>query len=161
MKLAPIPQNEEQRLLALYKLKILDTAAESRFNKITKEAIKKFNVPISTISIIDTEREWYKSSCGVQKTEAPRDTSFCGHTLLNESVLVIEDTLKDERFKNNPQVINSPKIRFYAGVALREKNSGLPVAVLCIKDIKPKTFSVDEVSHLLQLAKTAENELNK
>src|SRR3989344_2237699 len=151
MKKAPIPKNEKERLAALKQLGILDTKPEERFDRITREATKQFNVPISTVSIIDEDREWYKSCQGLDKTEGERNVSFCGHAMLSKQIFIIEDTLQDERFADNPMVINPPHIRFYAGVTLRERTTGLPVGVLCIKDVKPRKLSPDEVSLLIDL----------
>jgi GAF domain-containing protein len=161
MQPAPIPRNEKERLAALMELKILNTKPEYRFDSLTKQAITRFQVPIATISIIDSDREWFKSCQGLDTKEAPRSTSFCGHVMSSNYIFVIEDTLLDERFADNPQVIGKPFIRFYAGVALRNKQRDLPVGVFCIKDIKPRQFSVKDITDLLALATRAEEELNK
>lgn len=160
MKLAPIPSNEKERLTAVLELKILDTKPEERFDRITKMTAKRFNVPITAISIIDSNREWYKSRQGLSIKESPRSTSFCGHIVSHNYIFVIEDTLLDDRFMDNPQVINSPFIRFYAGVALSNKKNGLTVGTLCIKDIKPRKLSKQDIIDLKELALLAEDELN-
>lgn len=118
MQKAPIPINEEARICAVEGLKLLDTATEERFDRITREATKRFSVPISTITIIDKDREWFKSVQGLEKREGPRDTSFCGHALMSEIILIIEDTSADPRFADNPMVTGSPFIKFYAGKSL-------------------------------------------
>ena len=161
MKQAPIPENEKERLNAVYSLGILDTEPEKRFDDITKEAMDKLNVPISTITIIDKDREWFKSCQGLTNKEGSREISFCGHALMAADIFVVEDTFKDELFKDNPMVIGSPFIRFYAGVSLRDHTTGLPVGVFCVKDIKPKKLTLDEMNVLLDLANRAEVELNK
>lgn len=161
MKLAPIPANEEARVCALEGLKILDTASEERFNRITSEAIKIFSVPISTITLVDKDREWFKSVQGLQQQEGPRDISFCGHALMSEVILIINDTLADPRFADNPMVIGEPHIRFYAGKSLYEYKSNLPVGVFCIKDHKPREMSITDISNFLDLAERAEKEINK
>jgi GAF domain-containing protein len=161
MKSAPIPTNEDARLLALHRLAILDTEPEERFDKITREALDTFQVPMSMITIVDTNREWFKSCQGLHLQESERKSSFCGHALLAQELFIIEDTLEDKRFADNPQVIGFPFIRFYAGVALRDRESGLPVGVFCIKDTKPRQISAKEVSLLLVFAERAEKELNK
>lgn len=157
---APIPSNDKERVCAVQGLNLLDTASEERFDRFTREAIKRFSVPISTITLIDKDREWYKSIQGLITKEGPRATSFCGHALMNETILIIEDTLSDERFLDNPMVKSSPFIRFYAGKSLYENKSHLPVGVFCIKDIKPRTFSKDDVSDFLEMASRVEEEIN-
>ncbi len=161
MKKAPIPSFEEERLKALMSLNILDTAQEERFDRLTIEASEYFKVPISTITLIDKDREWYKSHHGLKENEGPRTISFCGHTILNQSIFIIEDTKEDSRFADNPMVIGPPYIRFYAGVTLFDRKSKMPVGAFCIKDVKPRALSLEEVSKLMELAKEAENELNK
>lgn len=161
MKEAPIPANEKERVCAVHALDILDTATEERFEVITDEAIEKLQVPIATITIIDTDREWFKSYKGLDVQENARSVSFCGHALLENTMTIVPDTLKDERFADNPMVVNSPFVRFYAGMALHEDKTGLAVGVFCIKDTEPKEMSVDEISIFLDLAERAEKEVNK
>ena len=158
---APIPENEKDRICAVQDLKILDTATEERFDIITKEAVQRFSVPISTITIIDNDREWYKSKQGMGEREGPRDISFCGHAMLHEEIYIIEDTLKDPIFSDNPMVIGKPFIRFYAGKSIHEKKTGLSVGVFCIKDTKPRKMSVSDISLFLEFAARAEVEVNK
>ena len=158
---APIPPNEKERLAAVKELKILNTAREERFDLITKKVTQRFGVPISTISILDADREWYKSCQGTDGREGPRSTSFCGHIISHNYIFVIEDTLKDPRFADNPQVTGKPYVRFYAGMALRNKKSGLTVGVLCMKDTKPRKFSRRDILDLKELAILAEEELNR
>lgn len=160
MKLAPIPANEEARVCALEGLKILDTSSEERFNRLTKEAIEIFSVPISTITLVDKDREWFKSVQGLKQREGPRDISFCGHALMSEVILIINDTLADPRFADNPMVIGEPHIRFYAGKSLYEYESKLPVGVFCIKDHKPREMSVADIGIFIDLADKAEKEIN-
>ncbi|KKT29964.1 MAG: GGDEF domain containing protein [Candidatus Azambacteria bacterium GW2011_GWC2_45_7b] len=160
MKLAPIPENEKERLLALRRLKILDTKPDKRLDLLTKTAVKRFDVPISTISIIDEEREWFKSCQGLPKKEGDRAISFCGHAMLAKNIFIVEDTLKDERFADNPYVVGPPYLRFYAGVAIYEHKSGQPIGVFCIKDTEPRTMSPEDISFLINLAEKAEDILN-
>lgn len=161
MQKAPIPEFEKARICAVEGLRILDTATEERFDRITKEATARFEVPISTITIMDNDREWFKSKQGLDKNEGPRDISFCGHALISEDVMIVEDTFGDMRFSDNPMVIGPPFIRFYAGKSFYDHESKLPVGVFCIKDIKPKTMSVRDVGDFLELARQAEEEINK
>lgn len=162
MKNAPIPEDEEKRLDATKKLNILDTIAEERFDQITHQAAEKLGVPISAISIIDENREWYKSCYGVDAKEGDRNISFCGHTIVEpEDVLVVEDTLKDDRFADNPYVLGEPFIRFYAGVRIFDKKTKMPVGVFCVKDKKPRELSIEELGIILDYASKAEAEINK
>lgn len=157
---ATIPADEEKRMEAVKRLNILDTKPEARFDELTKTAIKRFNVPISTISIIDKEREWYKSCQGTLSREELRDISFCGHAMFSRDVFIVENALKDVRFMDNPLVVGPPYVRFYAGVAIHEKKSGQPIGVFCIKDIQPRTMSPEDITFLVELAKQAEDMLN-
>lgn len=139
MQTAPIPQNEKERLQKVMELGLLDSEQEERFDTITKEATKTFNVPISTITIVDEDREWYKSCQGLDIKEAPRAVSFCAYAMMTRDIFIVEDTLKDERFKDNPMVIGKPYIRFYAGASLYSPD-GINIGIFCIKDTKPKNF---------------------
>lgn len=156
---APIPENERQRLESLYALGLLDTPTEKRFDRITRLALSLFNVPISTVTLIDSRREWFKSCQGLGKREGRRAISFCGHALVSEEILVIPDTKKDPKFAKNPMVLGKPYIRFYAGVPLRSAD-GQRVGVFCIKDIQPGKFDDKKQALLKSLASWAELELN-
>ena len=112
MNKAPIPDDESERQAAVDRLQVVNTAPEERFDVLTKGAAAELNAPISTISIIDKDQEWFKSKVGTPKTSSPRGTSFCGHTIMQGKIFVIEDTHEDPRFKNNPQVTEPPHIRF-------------------------------------------------
>ena len=159
MKPAPIPENEKERLLSLHKLGLLDTKPEERFDRITRTATETFNVPISTLTIVDEKREWFKSVCGLDQKEGDRAISFCGHALLANEVFVIPDATKDKRFSDNPMVIGKPYIRFYAGVPIMNAD-GERIGVFCIKDIKSRKFSKDNEEMLKNLAVWAELEIN-
>ena len=161
MQKAPIPINDQARVCAVQGLNLLDTASEERFDHFTREAINKFSVPISTITLVDKDREWFKSVQGLNTREGPRDISFCGHALMSETFLIIEDTLADPRFVDNPMVKGEPFIRFYAGKSLYDQASHLPVGVFCIKDRQPRKMNVSEISDFLDLAHQVEEEVNK
>lgn len=161
MKKAPIPLNDEARITALEMMGILDTPPEERFDKITKNATEYFNVKIATISLIDRKREWFKSCVGLTEKEGPRDISFCGHAMLANEIFIVEDTLKDERFADNPYVTGYPFIRFYAGISLKDKRTKLPIGVFCIKDDKPREFSSEDINQFLIFGNQAEDELNR
>jgi hypothetical protein len=152
------PINESERLAGLRQLEILDTEPEERFDRVTKLARSVFNVPIALVSLVDQDRQWFKSSCGLDASETPRDISFCGHAILGKDIFLIANALEDSRFKDNPLVIGKPYIRFYAGIPLCLPN-GLAVGTLCIIDTEPRTFSEQEIGHLKDLALVVEQEL--
>jgi len=153
-----LPLNEQQRLAALRALELLDTEAEERFDRITRLATALFDVPIAAVSLVDAEREWFKSCQGLNTTEGPRSTSFCGHTILDQEPLVIEDAGADPRFAGNPQVIEDG-IRFYAGVPIRAVDRSA-VGAFCIKDRVPRRLTGEQLARLRDLAGMAEAELN-
>jgi GAF domain-containing protein len=161
MKKAPILENEEERLKILESKNILNSERNPKFDEITEKACRVLNMPISTISIIDKDTEHYKSCSGIAAKSGPRDISFCGHTLADKHLLVCEDTLEDDRFKDNPNVTREPFIRFYAGMRLIDKKSRMPLGVFCVKDKKPRKFSVLELAEFISLATEAEAVLNE
>lgn len=158
---APIPNDEDKRLEAVHRLAILDTKPEERFDVITREAVERLNVPISMVTILDSQREWYKSCTGLDQKEGDRAISFCGHALMATNMFIIEDTLKDPRFADNPMVVGFPFIRFYAGFALFDYKTNQPIGVFCVKDKKPRTLTIQEMGIIFDLADRAEKELNK
>ncbi len=155
----PTPKNEVERLQALWGLHLLDTAPEERFDRLTKQAIERLHVPISTVTLLDHDREWFKSCQGLAVKEQPRTISFCAHAVEVNELMIIEDTLKDSRFADNPQVVNAPHIRFYAGVPLRDWKTKQTVGVFCIKDTKPRKLEAEEMAILFDLARQAEEEI--
>jgi len=161
MQIAPIPQDEQERLAAVHRLAVLDTKPEERFDSLTREAVSKLKVPISMVSILDANREWFKSCVGLEAKEGDRAVSFCGHALLAKTNFIIEDTLLDPRFRDNPMVIGFPFIRAYMGQALVDYKTGKPIGVFCVKDTKPRKFTMAEIGILMDLADRAEKELNK
>lgn len=122
-----MPINEMERLATLYKLNILDTDREERFDRLTRIACKLFDVPIAVISFLETDRQWMKSTQGFEIQEAKRKTSFCGHVILSDDIMVVEDATKDKRFHDNPFVVGEPGFRFYVGCPLKiqEQNIGV------------------------------------
>lgn len=156
---APIPQDDEQRLAALHSLGLLDTPPEQRFNRITRTAARLFNVPIATVTLVDQNRQWFKSRFGLFVTETPRNISFCGHAILGDDLLVIENALEDERFRDNPLVTGAPHIRFYAGKPLATP-SGVKLGTLCLIGREPRAFSEEDRLTLEDMAGWAEREIN-
>lgn len=143
---------------ALYELKILDTPKESRFDEITKEAAEAFEVPIAVVSLVDKERQWFKSIHGLDAEQTSRDSSFCAHTILDEHVFIVQDTLLDDRFAENMLVTGGPRIRFYAGCPLNTPD-GYKLGALCLIDSKPRYFGRLEVIKLKEFASQVEAEL--
>jgi diguanylate cyclase (GGDEF)-like protein len=152
------PENEDERIQTLHSLNILDTASEERFNRLTRLAKQLFQVPIAVVSLVDTNRQWFKSCLGLDATETSRDVSFCGHTILGSDIFLISDTLKDKRFADNPLVTGPPHIRFYAGAPLSALD-GNKLGTLCIIDDKPRSFNINELAALKDLAMMAEQEI--
>lgn len=136
---APLPHNEALRLRALRELLILDTPPEARFDRISAFAAREFDVPMALVSLVDRDRQWFKSNFGLEERETPRDTSFCGHAIGERDALVVPDALKDPRFIDNPMVLGKPFIRFYAGCVLRLPY-GQVVGTLCVMDRRPRDF---------------------
>jgi GAF domain-containing protein len=155
---APLPHNEKQRLKALRNLVILDTAPEERFDRISAFAAREFDTPMALISLVDQDRQWFKSNFGLDERETPRDTSFCGHALIQSAPLVVHDALTDPRFADNPMVTGHPYIRFYAGAGLRLPY-GQVVGTLCILDRRPRAFDRLDIAILCGLRDLVVEEL--
>jgi GAF domain-containing protein len=130
---------------------ILDTAPEDRFDIITSYCQSRFDVEIAVVSLVDADRQWFKSICGLDAKETPRNISFCGHTILENKVMEVNDALLDDRFSDNPLVIGPPHIRFYAGAQLKH-SSGHVLGTLCLIDSRPKRLEPEEKDHLRVLA---------
>lgn len=152
MTAAPIPANEAERIATLRMFAILDTEKESGFDIIADFVAKQFEVPIALISLVDTDRQWFKSSCGLEEAETPRDLAFCGYTILGDDILYIPDATKDKRVHDNALVTGEMAIRFYCGAPLIAKN-GHRLGSLCIIDTKPRhDFAEDKQRQLADLA---------
>jgi diguanylate cyclase (GGDEF)-like protein len=158
MHVPPTPSNESARIDTLRALHILDTSPEERFDRLTRLAKRLFGVPIALVSLVDANRQWFKSCVGLSETETSRDVSFCAHAILGDDILMVPDTLADERFHDNPYVKNDPNIRFYAGCPLRVAN-GSKLGTLCLIDVKPRDLDADDCALLRDLARMAEQEL--
>ncbi len=158
MQKAPIPSGEKKRLAALKALNMLDTPYEERFDRITKLCARVLDVPICLVSLVDTNRQWFKSCFGLSSKQTSRDVSFCGHAVLNDVAFIIPDAKKDKRFANNPLVTGKHKIRFYAGIPLNPI-TGKGVGTLCILDRRPRHLSEDDVLTLRAFARWVELEM--
>jgi diguanylate cyclase len=151
---------EEARLQALHALGLLDTPREDRFDRFTRLALAAFDVPIALVSLVDRERQWFKSHAGLDYCETPRSLAFCSHAIALDDMLVVSDTLADERFVAHPHVTGAPRIRFYAGQPLHSVD-GQPLGTLCIIDTAPRTFGDAERRMLCDLARLVQDELNR
>jgi sigma-B regulation protein RsbU (phosphoserine phosphatase) len=155
---APVPVDEAERLAELQALEVLDTPSEARFDAIVELAARVFRVPISYVAMIDANRQWLKSRCGLEVSETSREISFCAHTILQDGPLVVPDALLDDRFRDSPLVTGDPFVRFYAGHPLKGPG-GRNVGTLCLADRVPRTLSDCELEILARLARVAEHEL--
>lgn len=158
MPAAPIPPTDEERLRALARYNILDSDEEEVLDRITRLAKSMFRTPIALISIIDKERQWFKSRIGLAPCETHRDQAFCGYAILQSDMLVVEDATKDLRFFDNPLVTNDPNIRFYAGAQLVTHDDHA-LGTLCIIDRSPRQFLDVDKQLLRELAMIAMNEI--
>ncbi|WP_150911564.1 PAS domain-containing protein [Marinobacter halotolerans] len=158
MKAPGMPTNEALRQAALDRSGLLDTGAEERFDRFTRMVRFAFNAPIALVSLVDRDRQWFKSADGLSVSETPRDISFCGYAIHYPDMFVIEDTLEDDRFRDNPLVTSAPLIRFYAGAPLRDRE-GFPLGTLCIIDQQPRTFDQQNRLLLREFADCVEQEI--
>ena len=156
---APLPENEAARLGALRALAVLDTPSEERFDRLTRLAAALFDVPVALVSLVDANRQWFKSCVGTELRETPRDVSFCSHAILGNEVLLVPDALLDPRFADNPLVTGPRHVRFYAGVPLSLAD-GSRVGTLCIVDRRPRQLDRPAIQLLRDLGALAEHELS-
>ena len=160
MQEARLPKNEASRVEALRSLGILDTPREDRFDRYTRITAKAFDVPIALISLVDRDRQWFKSAQGIDANETPRKDSFCGHAILGDGVFEVRDALHDPRFRDNPLVLDAPQIRFYAGAPL-ESADRYRLGTLCIIDRVPRRLNDDEKTMLRNLADMVSAEMTR
>jgi signal transduction histidine kinase len=159
---ASLPDNETDRLAALYALDILDTAPEQDFDEIVSLASKVCGTPMSLVSLVDTDRQWFKARLGTDLTETSRELSFCAHAILGQDLLVVPDAQMDARFADNPLVDTSGGIRFYAGAPLITTD-GFALGTLCVVDSVPRKLDIEQLQALRALARqvTAQIELRR
>ena len=158
MRAAPIPENEAARLETLRQYQILDTDSEEAFDDLTRLASYICQTPAALISLVDTNRQWFKARVGVHARETPRNVSFCGHAILARDCFIIEDALFDERFADNPLVVNEPFVRFYAGMPLWSPE-GFAIGTLCVMDRQPRHLNAEQINALEMLSKQVMSQL--
>ncbi|MEM7680482.1 MAG: ATP-binding protein [Planctomycetota bacterium] len=150
--------DDAQRLDALLRCNLLDTPAEPAFDDLTRLAADLTGAPIALVSLIDADRQWFKSRVGLDAEQTPRNQAFCGYTILSDEPLVVDDAASDPRFADNPLVTGAPHIRFYAGVPLRLSN-GHAVGTLCVIDTQPRTLTEQQLDRLQTLAYQASSQI--
>lgn len=155
---ASLPPDEEQRLATLHALMPLDTPYDPRFDGIVRVASRFFEVPIAAVTLVGRDRQWFKSCVGLHMSDTSREAAFCAHTVLERTTLVVNDALADERFAENPLVIEQPRIRFYAGAPLIV-GDGSALGSLCLIDTRPRLFSASDVQLLEDLRDLVVSEL--
>jgi GAF domain-containing protein len=158
MRAAPIPENEAARLETLRQYQVLDTDSEDAFDDLARLASYICDTPTALISLVDANRQWFKARVGVQARETPRNVSFCGHAILHRDCFVIEDALFDDRFADNPLVLNEPFVRFYAGMPLWSPE-GFAIGTLCVMDRKPRQLDAKQINALEMLANQVMSQL--
>jgi diguanylate cyclase (GGDEF)-like protein len=151
--------DDEARVGTLRRLGILDTPPDERFDRVTRLAQRVFQVPYALVSLVDEDRQWFKSKAGgLDDDETPREHSFCSHAINQPGIMHVADATKDERLSGNPYVVGEPHVRFYAGRPILAPD-GQPVGTLCILNDEPREFTPDEAAVLNDLAAIVEQEI--
>ena len=158
MQEPPVPIDETRRLKSLQALRIMDSAPEERFDRVTRMAKRLFRVETCLVSLVDARRQWFKSKQGLDACETSRAVSFCGHAILEDEAFVVEDTHADARFSDNPLVTGDPHLRFYAGYPVHAPD-GHRIGTLCLIDGRPRSFSDVDAELLQDFAALVDEEL--
>jgi GAF domain-containing protein len=149
---APLPSTEKKRLEVLWQYDVLDTVPETVFDDLTELAARICEAPIALISLVDENRQWFKSKVGISMSETSRDLSFCAHAIRQEGLFIIPDATRDKRFADNPLVVSEPKIRFYAGAPLITPD-GHALGTLCVIDKVPRQLRSEQQQALRVLSR--------
>lgn len=149
---APLPPDEKERLQALYETGLLDTEAEENFDELVQLAAAICGVPMTLVTLVDANRQWFKAKLGFEGTETPRELAFCAHAILQNGLFVVPNATEDERFFDNPFVLNEPFVRFYAGMPLAT-SGGHNLGTLCVIDSRPRTLTSEQEEALRVLGR--------
>ena len=161
MKLAPVLADDADRVAELRSLNILDTPREPRFDRLTQLASDVFDMPMVFVNLVDADRQWFKSTCGLDGvTDTPRESGFCAHAIHETDMMLVPDASKDERFADNPFVAGDFHLRFYAGVPIRGPK-GKGIGSFCLVDTKPREFSAKQIGQLKKFAAIVEAEIQR
>ena len=155
MLAAPIPENDDERVASLERMKLLSTPAEADLDRIVRVAQNYFHTEMALISLIDKDRQWFKARCGLDAPETPREVSFCGHAIHNDGPLIVSNALDDERFADNPNVVDGPRVRFYAGQPLTNAE-GYKIGTLCVISAHPRVLSDADIETLQDMGRLVE-----
>jgi diguanylate cyclase len=155
---AIFPENEKVRIETLNSLNLLDSDPEDFFDRITRIAAKVLDVPIALVSLVDTDRQWFKSKFGIEATQTHRDFAFCAHAILTDEPLIVENATEDQRFSDNPLVTSDPNIRFYIGIPVKSM-MGYSIGTLCAIDDKPRKLSKSQIDILKDLSLLVSQEI--
>ena len=152
LKSAPLPDNESERLAELRRYEILDTPDEDGFDDLTRLATLVCGAPIALVSLVDADRQWFKSRVGLDARETPRAVAFCAHAIKGRAVFEVPDAMTDERFRDNPLVTDAPNVRFYAGAPLIAA-SGHGMGTLCVIDRIARQLTAEQHEALTLLSR--------
>src|SRR5438552_153697 len=155
---APLPKNEKKRLKVLWEYGVLDTVPEEVFDDLTELAARICEAPIALITLVDEDRQWFKSKVGVSVNETSREISFCAHAINQPELFIVPDATQDQRFAQNPLVTSDPKVRFYAGAPLVTPD-GYALGTLCVIDKVPRELRPDQRQALRILARHVVSQL--
>lgn len=155
---APVPANEKRRLKVLWQYEILDTVPEEIFDDLTDLAARICGAPMAMISLVDEDRQWFKSKVGLTQNETAREISFCAHAILQRDLFIVPDAAKDARFTDSPLVTAEPHVRFYAGAPLVTAD-GHALGTLCVMDKVPRELDANQQQALRVLARHVVSQL--
>ena len=158
MPSAPLPPDEDERLAALRSFEVLDTEPDAAFDDLTRIAARVCGAPVALVSLVDSDRQWFKARCGSDASEMPRDVSVCAYAIQQSRTLVVPDLREDPRFADNPVVTGPPHVRFYAGAPLKV-GAGSAIGTLCVLDFRPRELTAVQVEVLEALASQVVHQL--